>query len=142
MAQFQGKSPEELAAEIIEKMQKPVLIEVSGVAGQNLDLVLRYKFSKKIYSKGEKWFQNNRESLATEWLEAIIESQYQTRKKLDEKQEEADKWEYVNILQSRGFTRYKALEMAGLLSKEDVEAQEKLDKAAADKAAAAVKAGK
>jgi hypothetical protein len=132
MALLNGQTPEQIAAEIIEKMQKPVLIEISGIANQNLEQVLRYKYAKKIYSKGDKWFAANLESLRTEFLESIIEAQYDQRKKADEKAAEAEKWEYVTLLISRGLTRYKALEMAGLLSKEDVEAQEKLD--AAEKA--------
>lgn len=139
MAQYNGLTPEQLAADIIEKMQKPILIEISGIAGQNLEQVLRYKYAKKIYSKGEKWFAANMESLRTEFLETIIEAQYDQRKKQDEKQEENEKYEYVRLLVSRGITKYKALEMAGLVSKDDVEAQEKLDVAAKAKEEAAKK---
>lgn len=134
MATLDGKTPEQLAHDIIEAMQKPVLIEISGVAGQNLEQVLRYKYAKKIYSKGDKWFQQNMESLRTEFLENLIESQYDQRKKMDAKQEEADKFEYVKILVARGINRFKAMEMAGLISSEDVEAQQKLDEAAKAKA--------
>lgn len=135
MAQMNGQTPEQIAAEIMEKLQKPVLVEISGISAENLDKVLRYKYSKKIYSKGEKWFAANLENLRTEFLQDIIESQFTQRQKLDAKETEREQYEYVTLLVSRGITRYKALEMAGLLTKADVEAQEKLDKAAAEKAA-------
>lgn len=144
MAQYEGKTPEQLAAEIMTNLTKPVLLEISGVAAENLNLVLRYKFAKKIYSKGEKWFLANLESLRTEFIEGLIEAQYDQRKKADERQAESDKWEFVNSLIARGFTRFKALEMAGFVSEQDFEAQKKLDAAEAEKqkAAAAVPAKK
>jgi hypothetical protein len=142
MAQLDGKTPEQIAAEIIEAAQKSTFVEISGVATQNLEQVLRYKYAKKIYTKGEKWFQANLESFQTEFFETVIEAQYTQRKKLDEKQAEQEKHEYVQLLVSRGINRFKALEMAGLLSAEDVEAQKKIDEAAAAKAKAEAEAAK
>jgi|SRR5215471_11966005 len=133
MANLDGKTPEQIAAEIIAAATQTTMIEISGVATQNLEQILRYKYSKKIYSKGDKWFQANFENLCTEFFEAVIESQFEQRKKLDAKQAEAEQYEYVQLLVSRGINRFKAMEMAGLISTSDVEAQAKIDAAEAAK---------
>jgi|SRR5580765_200146 len=127
MADLNGKTPEQIAAEIMEAANKPVLIEINGVAGQNLVTLLKYKHAKQIYSKGEKWFNDNLEFLKTQLIEATIESQYDQRKKQDAAQDEKDKRDYVNLLISRGVNRFTAMEMAGLISKADVEAAQKLE---------------
>lgn len=124
-------------------MQTSAFIEISGSANEKLiESILRYKHAKKIYSKGEKWFQANISGFATEWLEKLIEAQADQRKKLDEKQEESDKFEYVKILVGRGVNRFKAMEMAGLISTEDYEAAQKAEEAEAKKKAEAAKAEK
>lgn len=133
MALIDGKTPEQIAAEIIAAAQKTTNVEISGVATQNLEKVLRYKYAKKIYSKGEKWFAANLESFQTDFFESIIEAQFTQRTKLDEKQAEAEKHEYVQLLISRGINRFKAMEMAGMISNADVEAQKKIDEAEAAK---------
>jgi hypothetical protein len=133
MAELNGKTPEQIAAEIIKAATETIMIEISGVANQNLTQVLRYKYAKKIYSKGEKWFQQNLETLQTEFVEGIIEAQYTQRQKADVKQEEADKHEYVQMLVSRGINRFKAMEMAGLISAEDIAAAQAIDAAEAKK---------
>jgi|SRR5215475_7531927 len=137
MATLDGKTPEQIAKDIIDAATQATVIEISGVAAQALEQVMRYKYAKKIYSKGEKWFKANLENLQTEFIEKVIEAQYDQRKKLDSKQEEAEKHEYVAILVSRGVNRFKAMEMAGLISAEDFEANKKLEEEAAKKAAEA-----
>ena len=134
MAQFEGKSPEEIAAEIIKAATQSQMIEISGTAAQSLNTILRYANAKKIYVKGEKWFENNLENLQTEWLEKIIESQAKQREKLDAKERENDTNEYVKILVSRGVNKFVAMQMAGLISEEDVAAANAIKEAEAKKA--------
>lgn len=134
MAQFEGKSPEEIAAEIIKAATQSQMIEISGTAAQSLNKILRYANAKKIYVKGEKWFENNLENLQTEWLEKIIESQAKQREKLDAKERENDTNEYVKILVSRGVNKFVAMQMAGLISEEDVAAANAIKEAEAKKA--------
>jgi hypothetical protein len=136
MALLDGKTPEQIAAEIIEAAQKTEVIEISGTANQMLDKLLRYKYAQKIYAEGEKWFEENRDSKATEWLEALIKSYYDQRVKADTKKAQDDQLEYVKVLVSRGVNKFKAMEMAGMLSTADVEAQQKIDAANAAKAEA------
>jgi predicted S18 family serine protease len=116
MAKLNGQTPEEIAAEIIEAAVTSVKVEISGTANQDLEKILRYANAKKIYVKGEKWFQSNIESLQTEWLEKVIKAQAKQREKLDEKEAEQEKLEYFKILISRGVDRTQAIEMAGLVS--------------------------
>src|SRR3974390_1952359 len=112
MAKLNGKTPEEIAAEVIAAAVEPEMIEISGTANQDLTKILRYANAKKIYVKGEKWFATNLTNLQTEWFEKIIKAQIKQRTKLDEKEAEAEKLEYFKILISRGVERIKALEMA------------------------------
>ena len=116
MAKLNGKTPEEIAAEVIAAAVEPEMIEISGTANQDLTKILRYANAKKIYVKGEKWFAANLTNLQTEWFEKIIKAQIKQRTKLDEKEAEAEKLEYFKILISRGVERIKALEMADLVS--------------------------
>jgi hypothetical protein len=134
MADMNGKTPEQIAAEIMQAAKTPVLIEINGVAGQNLTALLKYKHARQIYSKGEKWFNDNLEFLRTELIESVIESQYDQRKKQDAATAEKEKSDYVKLLITRGVNRFQALEMAGLISKEDVEAAQVIE-AAKEKAA-------
>lgn len=134
MAELNGKTPEEIAAEIIKAATESVMIEISGTTAQRLTQILRYANAKKIYTKGEKWFQANLESIQTEWLEKVIEAQAKQREKLDAKERENDAHEYVKILVSRGVNRFVAMEMAGLISAEDVAAANAAKEAEAKKA--------
>lgn len=134
MAEFNGKTPEQIAAEIIAAATESVMIEISGTTAQRLTQILRYANAKKIYTKGEKWFQANLETIQTEWLEKVIEAQAKQREKLDAKERENDAHEYVKILVSRGVNRFVAMEMAGLISSEDVEAARLAKDAEAKKA--------
>lgn len=136
MAEMNGKTPEQIAAEIIAAATESVMIEISGTAAQSLTKILKYANAKKIYVKGEKWFEKNLDTLRTEWLEKVIEAQAKQREKLDEKERENDAHEYVKILVSRGVNRFVAMEMAGLISSEDVTAANAIKEAEAKKAEA------
>lgn len=134
MAELNGKTPEQIAADIIKAATESVMIEIAGTTAQRLEKILRYANAKKIYVKGEKWFQQNLETLQTEWLEKVIEAQAKQREKLDEKERENDAHEYVKILVSRGVNRFVAMEMAGLISADDVAAANAAKEAEAKKA--------
>lgn len=129
MAEFNGQTPEQIAADIIKAATESQMLEISGTANQSLTKILRYANAKKIYVKGEKWFEQNLETLQTEWLEKVIEAQAKQREKLDAKERENDAHEYVKILVSRGVNRFVAMEMAGLISAEDVAAAEAIKQA-------------
>jgi hypothetical protein len=114
MAKMNGQTPEEMAADIVKAAVEPIVVEIDGVRGQELDELIRYRKAKHIYSKGEKWFQNNLEEFRKELLETIISAQFVQRKKMDEKQEKTDALEYFQLLVSRGVDKIQAMEMAGL----------------------------
>ena len=117
MALLNGQTAEQIAKDIINKAVEPVIVEVDGVRGQELDELVRYKFSKKIYSKGEAWFKRNVDALRQEFLESVIESQYKQRQKQDAAQIEKDNMEYYKLLVSRGMSPTEALYEAGLAQK-------------------------
>ena len=114
MALLNGKTAEQIAKDIINKAVEPIIVEIDGVRGQDLDELVRYKFVKKIYSKGERWFQKNVDALRTEFLETVIEAQIKQRRKLDEKQQQIDNMEYYRELVSRGMSPAEALYESGL----------------------------
>jgi len=114
MAKLNGNTPEEIAHEIVVAAVESIMVEIDGIRGQELDELLRYKYSKQIYSKGEQHFQRNKDAWRKEHLESVISAQFVQRKKLDEKQEKADSLEYFQLLVSRGVSKAEALEMAGL----------------------------
>jgi uncharacterized phage-associated protein len=153
MAQMNGQTPEEIAAEIIKAATETQMIEIDGVSNQKLIKILRYANAKKIYVKGEKWFQENLETLQTEWAQKLINSQHEQREKLDKAERERDTHEYVKLLVARGVNRFVAMQMAGLISEEDVAAaqaakeaeakkSEELKKKAEDELAASIKAAR
>ena len=124
MAKLNGKTPEEISHEIIEDAVTPIMVEIDGTRGQKLDELLRYKFSKKIYSKGEKWLQRNLDALRQEYLESLIDSFHKSRQKADEKQEKQDSLEYYQLLVSRGWDVMEAMVEAGLAPKKTEEPSE------------------
>ena len=114
MALLDGKTPQEIAGKIIEEATKEIVVKLDGVRGQDLDSLLKYKHAKQIYSKGMKWFDDNLDYLRKEFIENVIESQFDQRKKQDAAQSEKEKHEYFKLLISRGVDKLKALEMAGM----------------------------
>jgi len=117
MAEMNGQTPEAIASQIIAEATEPVLVELDAIRAQQLDELIRYKFSKKIYSKGERWLQKNLDNLRQEYLESIIESFHKSRVKADEKQTEADNMEYYKLLVSRGMSPQEALFESGIAVK-------------------------
>jgi len=124
MALLNGQSPEEISKEIITKAVESILVDIDGVRGQDLDELIRYKFSKKVYAKGERWFQKNLDNLRSEYLESVIEAQIKQRRKLDEKQQDNDNLEYFKLLVSRGMAHAEAMVEAGLAPKPTEEVAE------------------
>ena len=127
MAKLNGKTPVEIAKEIISEAIDPIMVEIDGVRGQELEELIRYKFSKKIYSKGEKWFERNLDALRQEFLESIIKGLYKTRKKADEEQEKKDVLEYYQLLQSKGMPAQEAAYVSGLVPRPEEDDEEETD---------------
>jgi hypothetical protein len=114
MANLEGKTPQTIAAEIVKEATTDIVVKIDGVRGQDLDSLLKYKHAKQIYSKGMKWFNDNLDFLRKDFIENVIESQFDQRKKQDAAQSEKEKHEYYKLLISRGVEKIKALEMAGM----------------------------
>lgn len=114
MAQMNGVSPEAKAKEIVIEAIKEIMVTIDGVNAQKLDEIVRYRNSKLIYSKGQLWFQKNEDRLRSEFLENIIKGQHDQLQKRNTAAEERDKLEYFKLLLTRGMSKDKALEEAGL----------------------------
>lgn len=114
MAKLDGKTPEQIAAEIVDNASQSSVIEISGVRAQELDQIVRYRYSREIYSKGEKHYEQMRDSWRSQLLEKFIESTIKQQIKIAAKQERESKLEFYNLLVSRGTPKAQALEMAGL----------------------------
>lgn len=114
MATVNGKTPEQMAKEIVQDAVKECLITVDGVTEQKIDDILKYRHAKDIYVKGQLWFQNNIDDLRREYVQDVVRANHVQRQKADAKAAQDEKLKYYTMLVSRGVEKAKALEMAGL----------------------------
>ena len=114
MATVDGKTPEQIAAEIIKKAVEKIQLKLDGVRGQELDFLVKYRNARDIFTKGEKWFNDNIDRLRSEFLENTIESQYKSLEKQQKAAAAKDAIEYYQLLVSKGVDKAKAMEMAKL----------------------------
>jgi len=106
--------PEQVATEIIDAANKSVLVEISGVRGQELAKIVRYKHAREIYSKGEKYAEKMLAAWQSEVFEKFIEGTFKQQEKVIAKAETDAKLEYFSLLVARGTDKATALEMSGL----------------------------
>lgn len=102
MATLNGKTPEQMAASIIEDAVKPALLEISGTANQKLDIVVRYLNRDKIQARGENWFEKNKTALTSSAMETLIEAREKAITDYLNKKEQTSKDELFRDLVARG----------------------------------------
>lgn len=114
MAELDGKTPQVIAKDIVKAAFESTMVELSGVRGQELDKIIRYKHSRELYSKGEKHYEKMRDQWRSEFVERVIESTFTQQEKVIAKADLDAKVTYFNLLVSRGTAKDVALEMSGL----------------------------
>jgi rRNA processing protein Krr1/Pno1 len=102
MALLEGKTPEQLAHDIVEEAVESVMHEISGTANQKLETVVRYLNRDKIQARGETWFNKNHDSLVSSALETLIEAREKAIVDYLDKKEQQSKDELFRDLIARG----------------------------------------
>jgi hypothetical protein len=93
MPTLEGKTPEQIAKEIINDAVEDKLVSVSGTAFQKLETVVRYLNRDKIQARGQVWFDRNVDMLTTDAMETLINARekaivdYLAKKELNDKDE-------------------------------------------------------
>lgn len=94
MALLEGKTPEQIAADIVKDAAEEKMILVSGTAFQKLETVVRYLNRDKIAARGQTWFNKNHDTLITDAVETLVTARekaitdYQNKKDLQAKDEQ------------------------------------------------------
>jgi len=92
-ATLNGKTPAQIAHDIVTDAVESVMVEISGTASQRLETVVRYLNRDKISARGETWFRKNHDSLTTDAIETLVTARekaitdYQNKKELMAKDE-------------------------------------------------------
>lgn len=102
MALLEGKTPEQLAKEIVNDAVESVMLEISGIANQKLETVVRYLNKDKIQARGENWFNKNHEALISSAMETLIEAREKAITNYLDKKEQQAKDELFRDLIARG----------------------------------------
>lgn len=102
MPLMNGKSPEELAHEIVNP--DPVMIDMDGNVHADLVKITRYHFRDTINVRGEKYWEKAKDDLIAEALKKLITDKCETLVKYINKKEEHASMEYYKLLRSKGMS--------------------------------------
>lgn len=110
MALLEGKTAEEIASEIMT--DKTVMVEVSGLAAQNVETVVRYLNRDAIQARGQVWFDKNHDRLVTDTIETLVNARAKAIVDYMNKKELQAKDELFRTLVSRGVAKDEAYKSA------------------------------
>lgn len=113
MALLEGKTPEQLAKDIVSNAVESVMIEMSGTASQKLETVVRYLNRDKISARGENWFRKNHDSLVTDAIEELVNARSKAINKYQDKKENDGKRELFLMLLTKGIAFKDAVTQSG-----------------------------
>jgi hypothetical protein len=102
MPLLEGKTPEQIAKEIVSEAVESAMLEISGTANQKLEVVVRYLNRDKIQARGENWFTKNFDALRSNAVETLIESREKAITDYLDKKEQAAKDDLFRSLIARG----------------------------------------
>lgn len=114
MATIEGKTPEQLAKEIVSAATTSVAMELNGVRVQELDKIVRYKHAQDIFSRGETYYNKMRDQWRVEILENFVAGTFKQQEKVIVAKEQKSKLDFYNLLVARGVPKDKAMEQSGL----------------------------
>lgn len=97
-----SKTPEQLAKEIVDAANTPMLIELPGTQRDNLITVVRYLNRDAIMARGENWFNKNQDSLTTDCISDLIKARSKAITDYLAKKEQQDKDDSFRKLIARG----------------------------------------
>ncbi len=111
MALLEGKTPEQIAAEVMEAIEDRV-IEVSGLSCQALESIARYDNRDSIANRGEKWYAKNKDHFEKVTLENILVAKQKQLNKYQEERRISQQWESFRLLVSKGVEQSQAMQTA------------------------------
>lgn len=74
MATVNGKTPEQLASEIVKDAVESLMIELPGTSKPRVETIVRYLNRDKISARGETWFKKNYDSLTTDCITELVDN--------------------------------------------------------------------
>lgn len=110
-ATLNGKTPEQIAKEIVAEATTQALVEIDGVTSQHLDILARYECRDTIQIKGERYWTKNRDRLREETMSELINNKHKNLVKYLDKRELDANNVYFQKLVSQGMDKdaaYKA----------------------------------
>jgi hypothetical protein len=102
MALLNGKTPEQMAAEVVEDAVESKMVEISGTSFQKLETVVRYLNREKIAARGDNWLKKNFDSLVSDSVETLIGAREKAINDYINKKDRADKDDTFRTLMARG----------------------------------------
>ena len=108
MALLNGQTPEEIAAEVMEKLEDRV-IEISGSGYKALVDLTRYDNRETIAARGEKWFDKNQDHLIKVCLGSILTKKNETIQAYLVERNIQQSWDLFRTLVSRGIPQEDAM---------------------------------
>jgi len=108
MALLNGQSAEEIAHEIMEKIEDRV-IEIRGDGYQALEALARHENRETISLRGENWYNKNKEHLETVCLSDILVGKHKSLDKYLKEREVQKSWELFRVLVAKGVNQDEAL---------------------------------
>ena len=112
MATLDGKTPEQIAKEIVQDAVQSQLVEIDGVTSQHLDVLARYESRDTIQVRGEKYWTKNRDRLREETLIDLINNKHKGLVKYLDKRELDKNNEYFQKLVRDGMNKDQAYDLA------------------------------
>lgn len=112
MALLEGKTAEQIAADVVKDAVENKLMEISAQTHQRLEKIARYQNRTTIFNRGERAWKENGEVWTVKALEYIVESRFDQLQKQMEKAEKDAANEYFQLLVSRGMPVAEAFKQA------------------------------
>lgn len=112
MSTLNGKTPEQMASEIVKDAVTPSLIELDGVCSQNLDSLVRKSHRDEIDARGENFWLKNRDRFRQEFIVDMINGQHKQLLKYLEKRAKEMNLKYYESLIKHGMSANEAHKLA------------------------------
>jgi hypothetical protein len=112
MATMNGKTPEQIATEIVKDAVQSSILEIDGVTSQHLDTLARKENKDAIETRGERFWQKNRDRFRQECVAELINKKHEALVKYIGKREQEMNLKYYNSLIEHGMQPNEAHKLA------------------------------
>lgn len=112
MTTLNGKTPEQMASEIVKDAVTSAMVEIDGVTSQHLDILARYDNRDTIQVRGERFWIKNQDRLREETLVELINNKHKGLVKYLDKREQDANNTYFQKLVAGGMDKEQAYKLA------------------------------